>query len=105
MAPADWQRLNDMTDEEINARALTDPDNPPLTEEQLARVRRPSLARKVRQRLRMGRESFSQAYGIPIETLNTWERHEAEPTAVEAAYLRLIEREPERAKIEPAPPA
>jgi DNA-binding transcriptional regulator YiaG len=29
-----------------------------------------------------------------METLLAWERHRAEPTEVELAYLRLIEREP-----------
>ena len=99
MTPEDWQRLHSMTDEEINARALSDPDNPPLTDEQLARVRRPALAKKIRQKLRMGRETVSQSYGIPIDLLRAWERHEAEPTPVETAYLHLIEREPERAKL------
>jgi len=101
MTPEDWRRLDAMTDEEITARALADPDNPPLTPEQLARVRPPSLAKKIRHKLHMGRESFAQAYGIPLETLRAWERHEAEPTAAETAYLHLIEREPERAKLVP----
>jgi putative transcriptional regulator len=33
----DWAALDAMTDEEVEAAALADPDNPPLTEEQLAR--------------------------------------------------------------------
>jgi putative transcriptional regulator len=100
------RRLEMMTDEEIRAAAMADPDNPPLTDEQLARFRRPSLAFKVRRKLRMARETFATAYGIPLEMLRAWERHEAEPTEVELAYLRLIEREPEIAKTrapEPAP--
>jgi putative transcriptional regulator len=92
------QRLEMMTDEEITAAALNDPDNPPLTDEQLARFRRPALAKRIRHKLHVGRETFSAAYGIPLETLKAWERHQTEPTAVEIAYLRLIEREPEMAK-------
>jgi putative transcriptional regulator len=91
-----------LTDEEITAAALSDPDAQPLTDEQLARMRRPALAKRIRQRLRMGQQSFSAAYGIPLNTLRAWERHEAEPTLVEVAYLRLIEREPERARMAPA---
>lgn len=34
----DWERLDRMTEEEICANALSDPDNPPLTDEQLARA-------------------------------------------------------------------
>ena len=32
----DWDRLAAMTEEEIEANALSDPDNPPLTDRQLA---------------------------------------------------------------------
>jgi putative transcriptional regulator len=99
MTAEDWRRLDALTDEEITAAALKDPDNPPLTDEQLARFRRPALAKRIRLKLHMGRETFSAAYGIPMETLRAWERHEAEPTAVETAYLRLIERAPELAKV------
>jgi DNA-binding transcriptional regulator YiaG len=47
----------------------------------------------------MGRETFAAAYGIPMDTLKAWERHEVEPTVVEIAYLQLIERAPELAKV------
>ena len=102
MTPEDWRRLDAMTDEEITAAALSDPDNPPLTPEQLARFRPPSLAKKVRHKLHLGRDSFAVAYGIPLDTLRAWERHEAEPTATEMAYLKLIEREPELARLREA---
>jgi putative transcriptional regulator len=93
------RRRETMTDEEIIAAALTDPDNPPLTDEELARFRPPSLAFKVRRNLHMSRGTFARTYGIPLETLTAWERFKAEPTEVELAYLRLIEREPEMAKM------
>jgi hypothetical protein len=34
----DWQRLRAMSDEEVEANAASDPDNPPLTDDQLARA-------------------------------------------------------------------
>lgn len=36
----DWQRLDTMTDAEVHRAALSDPDNPPLTEQELKRMRR-----------------------------------------------------------------
>jgi putative transcriptional regulator len=98
MTAEDWRRLDAMTDQEITAAALADPDNPPLTDEHLAQFRRPPLALTVRRKLRTSRETFATAYGIPPETLQAWERHQLEPTEVELAYLRLIEREPEMTK-------
>jgi putative transcriptional regulator len=41
----DWAKLDAMTDEQIEAAALSDPDNPPLTDEQIKRLR---LIRKTR---------------------------------------------------------
>jgi putative transcriptional regulator len=38
----DWARLDTMTDDEIMAAALSDPDAQPLTPEQLAKMRRVS---------------------------------------------------------------
>ncbi len=105
MTAEDWRRLDALTDEEITAAALADPDNPPLSDEQLAQFRRPALSMNVRLKLRMGRETFAAAYGIPLETLRAWERHQVEPTDVELAYLRLIEREPEIARAPVAIPA
>jgi hypothetical protein len=37
---SDWARVDAMTEEEIEANALSDPDNPPITDEQWARMHR-----------------------------------------------------------------
>ncbi|MDR9403767.1 MAG: hypothetical protein RI580_10030 [Halothece sp. Uz-M2-17] len=34
----DWERVNNMTEEEIEQNALDDPDNPPLTDEELEQI-------------------------------------------------------------------
>jgi uncharacterized DUF497 family protein/DNA-binding transcriptional regulator YiaG len=91
-------RLKAQTDAEVMSSALADPDAQPATAEQLARGGRP-LVKVVRQKLRMGQEEFAAAYGIPLDALVAWERRQAEPTATETAYLRLIERNPEGAKL------
>ena len=88
-----------MTDEEIEAAALDDPDNPPTPPECLARMRRISPAKFIRQKLALSQEAFAAAYAIPLDTLKAWERYEAEPGPVELAYLRAIERAPEATRI------
>lgn len=90
----DWDEVRAMSGEEVRARALTDPDNPPTSKERLARMRRISPAKFIRQKLGMSQEDFAAAYGIPLGTLQAWERHDAEPSPVEMAYLRAIERAP-----------
>jgi putative transcriptional regulator len=84
-----------LTDEDIAAAAATDPDNPILTPEQLARMRRISPARFIRQKLRMTPQAFADAYDIPVGILQDWERHRSQPTPVELAYLRKIEKFPD----------
>lgn len=34
----DWERVHNMTEEEIEQNALDDPDNPPLTDEELEQL-------------------------------------------------------------------
>ena len=44
----DWAKIDAMIDEEIEAAARSDPDNPPLTDEELAQMRpvHPRASRK-----------------------------------------------------------
>lgn len=84
-----------MTDAEITQAALSDPDNKPLIQEQLARMRRVSQAKFIRLRLGLGQEDFARRFRIPVGTLRDWEQHRAEPDQAAKAYLMVIEREPE----------
>jgi putative transcriptional regulator len=61
----DWERLRAMTDEEVVAAALSDPDAQPLTPEQLAKMRRVSRVKVLRQRLRMTQAEFAEAFHLP----------------------------------------
>src|ERR1700733_9992803 len=91
----DWARLNAMTDEEVTAAALADPDAQPLTAEQLAGMRRVSRVKLLRQRLGMTQAAFAQAFHLPITTLRDWEQHRSTPDAPARALLLAIERDPE----------
>jgi len=91
----DWARLDAMSDEEIRAAALADPDAQPLTPEQLARTRRVSRVKVLRQRLEMTQAQFAEAFHLPITTLRDWEQHRSTPDAPARALLLAIERDPE----------
>lgn len=91
----DWARLEAMTDEEVRAAALSDPDAQPLTPEQLARMRRISRVKVIRQRLGMTQAEFAQAFHLPLTTLRDWEQHRSTPDAPARALLLAIERAPE----------
>src|SRR5689334_19612729 len=91
----DCARLDGMSDEEIRAAALSNPDAQPLTPEQLARMRRVSRVKVLRQRLGMTQAQFAEAFHLPITTLRDWEQHRNTPDAPARALLLAIERDPE----------
>jgi putative transcriptional regulator len=91
----DWARLDAMTDDEVVAAALSDPDAQPLSPEQLAKMRRVSRVKVLRQRLGMTEAEFAKAFHLPIDTLRDWEQHRSTPDAPAQALLLAIERAPE----------
>jgi putative transcriptional regulator len=84
-----------MTEEEIHQNALDDPDNPPLTPERLATMRRVPNAKKLRLQLGLTQEEFSRRFEIALGTLRDWEQGVRRPDSTAKAYLRVIERIPE----------
>ena len=91
--PPDWDPP--MTDAEISAAALSDPDAQPLTNEQLAGMRRVPLARSIRWRLGLSQSEFAQRFKIPVGTLRDWEQFRTEPDAAATAYLQVIAGAPD----------
>ncbi len=91
----DWRRLRAMTDEEVTAAALADPDAQPLTEAQLARMKRVPMAKTLRRALGLTQEEFSARYRIPVGTLRDWEQGRSEPDQPARAYLTVIANDPE----------
>ena len=91
----DWTRLDAMTDKEVAAAARSDLDAQPLAAEQLARMRRVSRVKALRQRLGMTQAEFAEAFHLPITTLWDWEQRQSAPDAPARALLLAIERDPE----------
>ncbi len=91
----DWSRADAMTDEEILAAALSDPDAQPLTEEQLARMKPFSPAKRLRMKLHLTQEEFARRYGIPLSTLRDWEQYRTEPDQAAQSYIQAIEACPD----------
>jgi putative transcriptional regulator len=91
----DWARVLAMTEEEIDANALADPDNPPLTEEELSRMRLSPNPKRIRQRLLMTQEQFAEGFQVPLGTLRDWEQGTRRPDSAARTLLRIIDRNPE----------
>jgi putative transcriptional regulator len=86
-APAPLPR---MSEAEIHAAALADPDGQPLTEADMARMKRVPRAKTLRRALGLTQEEFAARFQIPIGTLRDWEQGRAEPDQPARAYLRVI---------------
>ena len=91
----DWSRFDALTDEAVHAAALRDPDARPLTDEDVARMRRVPRVRTLRRALGLTQETFAARYQIPLGTLRDWEQAQAEPDQPAQAYLRAIAGDPE----------
>lgn len=96
----DWDAVAALTDEEIHAAALSDPDAQPLplgSDEEMAKlglIHIPNV-KKLRERLGLTQEAFAATYRIPIGTLRDWEQCRKRPDAPARAYLTVIARDPE----------
>jgi putative transcriptional regulator len=91
----DWSEADALTDAEIHAAALADPDAQPLTPERLAKMRRVPRTKSLRRALGLSQEEFATRYHIPLGTLRDWEQGRLEPDATAQAYLTVIAREPD----------
>lgn len=93
--PEERARIEALTDEEIIAAAEADPDNPPLTDEQLARMRPAASVRRTREALGLSQEEFARRYRFSLGRVRDLEQGRTRPDGVVSAYLRVIEADPE----------
>jgi putative transcriptional regulator len=87
--------IRPMTEEQIEAAARSDADNPPLTESRLKHLKLVPRVRTLRRALRLTQEEFAARFHIPLGTLRDWEQGRTEPDQPARAYLRVIARDPE----------
>jgi putative transcriptional regulator len=92
---SDWQRIRAMTDEEVVAAALSDPDAQPLSAAELTRRKPVPRAKTLRRALGLTQEEFATRYRIPVGTLRDWEQGRSEPDQPSRAYLQAIAGDPE----------
>lgn len=92
--PDQLARLDAMTEEEIEANALSDPDNPPLTEEELARMETVVLVRNARDAAGMSQPQFAKAFHVTLGRLRDLEQGRTSADSAMRAYLKVIAKDP-----------
>lgn len=89
----DWAAVAALTDEQIHAAALADPDAQPLPRDGRGLTKLINV-KKLREKLGLTQEAFSDLYRIPLGTLRDWEQRRKNPDAPARAYLRVIASNP-----------
>jgi putative transcriptional regulator len=90
--------IRPMTEAEITAAAMADPDARPMTPEQRRTARRVPRTKTLRRALGLTQEEFALRYHIPLGTLRDWEQGRCEPDQPSRAYLTVIAHDPEGVK-------
>ena len=91
----DWSAADAMTEEQIHAAAVADPDAQPLTPERLAGMSQSPRLKIIRRALGLTQEEFAARYHIPVGTLRDWEQGAKQPDQAARAYLRAIAGDPQ----------
>jgi putative transcriptional regulator len=95
LAPAERRRLGRLTDAEITEAALADPDNPPLTAAEIAKLHSAGVVRQARRRSGLSQVAFARTYRINVARLRDLEQGRTEADSALLAYLTVIERDPD----------
>jgi predicted KAP-like P-loop ATPase/DNA-binding transcriptional regulator YiaG len=91
-------RLEAMTDDDIHAAALADPDNPPLTEEELRQFERIPDIKAIREKLHLTQKQFADTFGISLSNVRDWEQGRSFPDQAARTLLKVIATNPEVVK-------
>ena len=87
--------LRPMSDAEVLAAALSDPDARPAPDGDVSLTHPGRRAKIIRRALGLSQEAFAARYQIPVGTLRDWEQARVRPDQPAQAYLRAIAGDPE----------
>jgi len=94
----DKKRLSRMTEEEIEANACADADNPPLTDGELARFEPAPDTKEIRQRLHMTQRQFAATFRFSLGAVRDWEQGRKLPDPSTRTLLKVIAHRPDLVK-------
>ncbi len=90
----DWARVDAMSDEEVEAAALSDPDAQPTSLETLKNFQHTIDVRAIRENLSLTQEEFAEAFHLPLIRIKEWERALRTPDPTAQTLLRVIAYNP-----------
>ena len=90
-------RLRRLTEAQIIAAAKSDPDNPPLTAEELRRFKPavpPPDAKAIRKATGLSQTEFAWRFGFDVSAVRDWEQRRRIPDRAARVLLAVIQYEP-----------
>lgn len=90
-------QLKRLSGSKAEARAKADPDNPPLTGEQLNRMALAREVRLVREKTGLSQPMFAARFHIGLARLRDFEQARSEPDFIVRVFLRMILEDPGKA--------
>lgn len=87
-------QIKSMSDAELEA-AMSDTENPPITEESQKHLRPVPRVKTLRRALGLTQEQFADRYHIPLGTLRDWEQGRSQPDQSAFTLLDAIAEAPE----------
>ena len=84
-----------MSEADVMAAAIADPDAQPRSAAQLARMKHTPRAKLIRRALGLTQEEFAARFQIPLGTLRDWEQGASQPDQAARAYLTVIAHDPQ----------
>lgn len=91
----DWDKLDRMSDHDLERIAQSDPDARPLSEGRLSKIGRAPDINRVLDAVGISAESFASKFNVPLATINDWRERETLPNSIERAFLLLLEANPD----------
>lgn len=91
------KRLKTVSNAKAEAQASADPDNPPITEQQLNRMALAREVRLIREKTGLSQPQFAARFHIGLARLRDFEQARSEPDFVVRVFLRMISEDPTKA--------
>ena len=95
LSPAERARLEKLTEVRITAAAVDDPDNGPLGDDELGKLRSARLVREARRHSGLSQAAFARTYQINVARLRDLEQGRTRADSALVAYLTVIAKDPD----------
>ena len=86
--------LGERAADDPQSDAVSDPDNPPVSEERLSRMVIAREVRRIREKAQLSQLQFATTYRIGVGRLRDWEQGRTSPDLPLLVFLHMIDDDP-----------